>query len=159
MKNINNGELVLGNNLSNKFIEKMIEDTKSNKLVWDISAINSNGEKYCAEIDGIGKVTIERDILDYDYDIVDNKALRRFLGLSSIFSKTSSSTSSVTKETLTLQIGEDLEIYVDAKRNRDYYVNLKRLYNLAQHFYLEKQSALPQNANLTQAITAYINAD
>ena len=142
MENIKNIELLVEENLLDKFIEKLIEDTKSDKLEWDKFDISpTNVEKYCAEIEGIGTITIEYDVLYHKNG-----------GIMGLFS-------SILEELLTFRIGDDLEIHIDATQNRDYYVNLKRLYNLAQHRYLEKRKKLLQNPRLTQAITAYINAD
>lgn len=129
------GELLLGDGLSNKFIEKLIEDTRKDNLKWfSIDSANGYNDKYTIEINQIGKITIECDEL----------GRRRSLLPSAAF---------------ILGIGEEFEIYVDTNQNSEYYANMGRLFRLAKNSYAKQIKEMPKNIDLTQAITAYINAD
>ena len=136
MSTLFKGEFLLGRGLSNKFVEKLIEDTKSDKLKWNrnmtFEAATFGIEEYFTEIEGVGIIKIERSADRFE---------------------------SSPEDVFSFRVGDELEFFVRENDDLEYYTNVSRLYRFAQNSYIKQIKEMPQNINLEKAITAYINAD
>jgi hypothetical protein len=122
----------MNDELFNKFIKKLIDDTKSKKLKWSKSKFFKSDERYSeftTQIPEIGHIYIGRN---EDDDI-------RFC----------------TRE---IEIGDGIVQNIECADfiidyNNDYYVGMMRLYNIVRSTYKRDFPGY----NIEKAITAYIN--
>ena len=122
----------MNDELFNKFIKKLIEDTKSKKIKWAKSKFFKSDEKYSeftTQIPEIGQIYIGRN--DDDDIRFCTKELESGDG--------------------SVQNIECADFIIDY--NNDYYVNMMRLHNIIRSVY---KTDFP-GYNIEEAITAYIN--
>ena len=117
------------NDMIDALVKKLIEDTKANKIKWHkpkyFEEYAIDRAKYYTNIAEIGDITISKTEDDEIYFNITEKDIAKD--------------------------SDNINLNIDY--NSDYYVNMMRLYNLANGTYMKRIS----NGSLGQAITAYIN--
>jgi len=147
--------------LPNKFVEKLIEDTKLGKLEWNMEKLIT-GDEYYTEVDKIGKIVIGNKVKPNGSLMIDASGNIRLEENTKKLNQANMIMQSHVhspKSEIALKIADELEFYGCSEYHNDHYINMFRLYYIAQSSYMKKNVGITESAELEQAITAYINGE